>query len=81
MIKCYKAKYIKKTGEPREMKFVRFSDLPESFLSDRIKGDNLSPNLDEGKEVVWDVDKSGFRVFNWNTVVGSPIETTVEVLE
>ena len=81
MIKCYRAKYIKKTGESREMQFVRFSDLPESFLSDRIKGDNLSPNLDEGKEVVWDVDKSGFRVFNWKTVVGNPIETTIEGLE
>lgn len=77
--KCYNAKYIKKSGEEREMNFVRFSDLPETFLSDRIKGDAVPRNLGEGREVVWDVDNSGFRVFNWNTIVGEAVETTVEV--
>ena len=29
-----------------------------------------SKELPEGMELVWDVKKSAFRVFNWNSVVG-----------
>ena len=70
MIKSYSAKYIKKSGEERNMNFVRVSDLPESFLNDRIKGEHKAPSLATGKEVVWDLDYKGSRVFNWNTVIG-----------
>lgn len=79
MTRCYSAKYVKISGEERKMNFIRFSDLPESFLSDRIKGDGIPKNLGEGKEVVWDVDKSGFRVFNWNTVIGETTEVEIEL--
>ena len=79
MIKTYSAKYIKKTGEERKMNFIRFSDLPESFLNDRIKGDGLQRNLGSGMEVVWDLDNNGFRVFNWNTVIGEAVEKETEI--
>jgi hypothetical protein len=26
-----------------------------------------------GKELVWDVQKKGYRVFNWNTVIGKVV--------
>ena len=81
MTKCYNATYVKNSGEKREMNFVRFSDLPESFLSGRIKGESPPRTLGEGREVGWDIDKSGFRIFNWNTIVGEAREGMVEVVE
>lgn len=79
MIKSYSAKYVKKSGEERSMNFVRVSDLPESFLNDRIKGDRKTPSLATGMEVVWDLDNNGFRVFNWNTVIGEAVERETEI--
>jgi hypothetical protein len=45
-------------------------DLPKTFLEGKIKNTGHSITLIEGKELVWDVDKSNFRIFDWNTTVG-----------
>lgn len=78
MVKSYSATYVKKSGEKRKMNFIRLNDLPESFLSDRVKRDSKPRNLGEGREVVFDVENDGFRVFNWNTVVGEPETSQVD---
>ena len=79
MIRAYSAKYVKKSGEERNMNFIRFSDLPESFLNDRIKGTGIEKNLGLGREVVWDLDNQGFRIFNWNTIIGEAVEREEEI--
>ena len=62
--------FLKKNGEEREMHFVKLDDLPEDFLKQQLKGSDKKRNLEEGLEVVWDLEKNGFRVFNWNTDMG-----------
>jgi hypothetical protein len=64
--------FLKKNGEERNMHFIKLEDLPEEFLKKRLKGNNRKKNLSEGLEVVWDLDKRDFRVFNWNTATGTP---------
>ena len=65
--------FVKTNGEEREMNFVRVSDLTDDFIKNHTSGGNPPP-LSEGQELVWDLDVSGFRVFNWNTVVGDVVE-------
>jgi hypothetical protein len=62
--------FVKKNGEEREMHFIKLDNLPEEFLKEQLKGSNKKRNLEEGLEVVWDLEKRGFRVFNWNTDMG-----------
>ena len=62
--------FLKKNGEEREMHFIKLDDLPEKFLQEQLKGSDKKRNLEEGLEVVWDLEKNGFRVFNWNTDMG-----------
>lgn len=81
MVKSYSATYIKKSGEKRKMNFIRLNDLPESFLNDRVRGDAKPRNLGEGREVVFDVENDGFRVFNWNTVVGEAKTSQTDLSE
>ena len=69
-MKSYRATYTKKNGDLREMHFAKLNDLPSEFVSSKIKGGNQQHNLDEGMELVWDLDASGFRIFNWKTVEG-----------
>lgn len=66
----YHAVYKKKSGEVREIHFAKLSDLPKEFLSDKVKGASKQHDLGEGKELVWDLQVGGFRVFNWKTVEG-----------
>ena len=68
-MRAYVGTFTKKNGESRLMKFARLGDLPEEFLEKKTKG-GKSRKLSEGKEVVWDLDEKGFRIFNWNTVKG-----------
>ena len=79
MVKSYNSTYVKSSGENREMNFIRLNDLPESFLNGKIKGTGKERTLTEGQEVVWDLDNSGFRVFNWKTVVGEATTTDREL--
>jgi len=75
-MKVYTGTFVKKNGDERTMNFVRLNELPEAFLNSKLTGTGNKRNLGEGRELVWDVDTSDFRVFNWNTTVGDP--TTVE---
>ena len=79
MVKSYNATYVKSSGENREMNFIRLNDLPETFLYGKIMGNGKERTLNEGQEVVWDLDNSGFRVFNWKTVVGEATTTDREL--
>ncbi len=68
--------FIKTNGDERQMNFVRLDNLPEGFIEKNTAG-GVGPTLAEGQEIVWDLDASGFRVFNWNTTVGEVVEFTL----
>ena len=70
MVTYYTATFVKTNGENREMKFIKLNDLPNNFLDGKIKNKDKQKALTEGHEVVWDIDKNGFRIFNRNTIVG-----------
>ena len=74
-INAYVGTFEKKTGEERSMRFVKVTDLPEEFMTSKIKG-GKQRKLSEGNELVWDLDKREFRVFNWNTVKGDVTQIT-----
>ena len=74
-INAYVGTFEKKTGEERSMRFVKISDLPEEFMTLKTKG-GKQRKLSEGNELVWDLDKGEFRVFNWNTVKGDVTQIT-----
>ncbi len=76
-VTSYTATFVKSNGDNRQMNFVRLNDLPETFLSGKIKGNGTQRTLNEGQEVVWDLDNSGFRVFNWKTIVGEAVANNV----
>ena len=65
-IKAFLGTFEKLNGEKRTMKFAKLSDLPEGFIESKTKGGAIK-KLTEGKELVWDLEQDGFRVFNWNT--------------
>lgn len=64
------------------MKFIKTSELPQSFLEKVTKG-GTKPKLSDGFENVWDVENEGFRVFNHNTLQGElkTIEVTEDILK
>lgn len=76
-VTSYTATFVKSNGDNRQMNFVRLNDLPETFLHGKIKGNGAQRTLNEGQEVVWDLDNSGFRVFNWKTIVGEAVTNNV----
>ena len=78
LMKAYNGTFTKKNGEARTMRFVRIADIPETFIATRIKGTGRKPTLSEGMELVWDLDTSAFRMFNWKTVDGEIAEIEVD---
>ena len=86
MMRTYTGTFTKADGSARLMRFVRLTDLPDSFLESRIKGTGASEArttarqrmLAEGKETVWDLDANNFRVFNWNAVVDDVAEEDMD---
>ena len=78
LMKAYNGTFTKKNGEARTMRFVRITDIPETFITARIKGTGRKPTLSEGMELVWDLDTSAFRMFNWKTVDGEIAEIEVD---
>jgi hypothetical protein len=71
-VTIFNGTFRKLNGETRTMRFIRKSDLPASMVNEATIS-----NL-EGKthsEVVYDVDKRGFRQFNWKTAEGEVTET------
>ena len=77
-MKVYTGTFLKKNGDQRTMNFVRLNDLPEEFLTTRIKGTKKPTKLKEGLELVWDMDVSEFRVFNWTTTEGEVNEKEID---
>jgi len=67
IIKASTGAFLKKDGQQRIMTFVRLADLPYSFVQEHTKGTGQSKNLKSGQEVVWDIEKQGFRIFNYNS--------------
>ncbi len=70
-MKAYKGTFKKKNGEIREMLFAHLRDLPDSFLDEKIIGSGSEKSYPEGMQLVWDIEESGFRIFNWKTQVGT----------
>jgi len=73
--------FKKKDGSLRTMRFVDLKDLPEGFLISQTKNAGKKTNLAEGSNLVWDLDKQGFRVFNKNTIIGEVETFNIESLE
>jgi hypothetical protein len=74
-LNAYVGTFEKKSGEERSMRFVKIEDLPQDFMLSKTKG-GKQRKLSEGNELVWDLDKKEFRVFNWNTVKGDVTQIT-----
>jgi len=67
----YTGTYTKQDGTNRTMQFVRTADLPTDLFAPYER--NPKRNLKEGYELVYDVQRMGFRAFNWNTVQGEVV--------
>lgn len=78
MLRAFKASFKKKNGTTRSMNFVKLQDLPEAFLSSKIKDGSKKRDLTNGMELVWDLEQESFRIFNHNTVVGYVTEYKFE---
>ncbi len=77
-VKGHTGTFVKQNGEQRTMTFVKLPDLPDQFLKSQIKGNGKERLLKDNLELVWEVKAKGFRIFNWNTVVGEVKETLLE---
>ena len=73
--------FKKKDGSLSTMRFVELGDLPEGFFISQTKGTGKKRTLTEGSNLVWDLDKQGFRVFNRKTIVGEIETFNIESLE
>lgn len=78
-MKTYYASFRKKDGSMRLMHFIKLKDLPPGFLDSKVKGKKPAV-LSEGTELVWDLDTQDFRVFNWNTVLGTVREADEKIV-
>lgn len=65
----FEATFKKNDGTKRKMRFARLSDLP-SKQRNRVAARRRNTDIPDGMELVWDVQKRGYRWFNWNAVVG-----------
>lgn len=64
----YYGSFIKKDGSVRNMKFVKLDEIPKEALPEGKGG--KKPKLQEGMELVWDIEKKDYRVINYNTLLG-----------
>tara|TARA_Y100000310_G_C20473480_1_gene711241 strand:+ start:493 stop:909 length:417 start_codon:yes stop_codon:yes gene_type:complete len=62
----YTGTFVKQNGESRTMTFIKGTDVPSGVF----KGTSGVRKLNEGYEVVFDINAGGVRMFNWNTVKG-----------
>ena len=65
----YTGTFTKQDGTQRTMRFVRSQDLPQNVFTETQR-QNSNRNLKEGYEIVFDIERNGFRAFNWNTTQG-----------
>jgi len=70
MSKIYTGMFVKKNQELRHMTFVKLEDIPEEFLESKLSGQKNDRKLPDRLELVWDLDRDNFRVFNWESAVG-----------
>ena len=70
MSKIYAGMFRKKNEDLRHMTFVKLSDIPETFLETKIKNGSAERAMPKDMELVWDLDKADFRVFNYGAQVG-----------
>ena len=68
----YTGTFTKQDGTQRTMRFVRAQDLPKRLFSDTQR-QNTTRKLQEGYEIVFDIERNGFRAFNWNTAQGEVV--------
>ena len=73
--------YTKKDGSLRTMRFVKISELSEDFVASQLKGTGKPRQLTEGYQLVWDLDKKGFRIFNQKTIVGEVKEFQIKSVD
>lgn len=77
-MKAYKGSFKKRNGEIRNMLFAKIAELPDSFLEEKIIGTGSDKSYPDGMELVFDIEKDNFRIFNWNTKVGLVTEILLE---
>jgi len=70
MSKIYAGMFRKKNNDLRHMTFVKLNDVPDTFLETKIKDTSKDRTMPTGMELVWDLDKADFRVFNYTAQVG-----------
>ena len=63
----YRGTFVKINGESRSMRFVRIADLPAGMISESAHQHIRHLQQLHGSEVVYDLDKQGFRSYNWKT--------------
>ena len=71
-MKAYRATFKKKDGELRTMTYANLSELPEGYLPVPKGGKTI--NLQEGMQLVWDLEHQDYRILNKGTVVGAIVE-------
>ena len=76
-MRAYKATFTKKNGDVRTMTFAKVTDVPASVLPESKGGRETS--FKEGLELVWDLERGGYRVFNWQAVVGKVEEFETQI--
>ena len=70
MSKIYAGMFRKKNNDLRHMTFVKLDDVPDTFLETKIKNGSTERAMPKDMELVWDLDKADFRVFNYGAQVG-----------
>ena len=63
----YHGSFKKKDGTVRNMKFVKLDEIPKEALPEGKGGKKAK--LQEGMELVWDLENKGYRVINHNTLL------------
>ena len=66
----YTAQFVTKDGSVRKMNFARLSDV--QHMLPPSKG-GVSKTLAAHQEMVWDLDKNNYRIFNWASVVDTVV--------
>ena len=71
----YTGTFVKQNGQSRTMTFIKGSDIPGHVGT----GTTRTRKLNEGYEIVYDIEANGFRIFNWNTVNGTVTQGSVSM--
>ena len=71
----YTGTFVKRNGQARTMTFIKGKDVPTTVGSTTTRNHKLA----EGYEIVFDVEKKGFRMFNWGTVQGTVSQGNINI--